>query len=390
MEKLKISLIAYPGAPDYIFNEGKKNVHEIMHNGNIKETNEQPDVIFVLTGGSEGQAKQMIQNQKFLLLVATSANNSYAAATEIKSYADAHGIPNILINTDFDDLEFYLSNSVKLKNVFAKLRNYKLGLVGNVSNWLINSDVDKKLLKKKLGIEVMHLDWPTHKEVFTYPVNPVFINHFSSSSDYDLEDSSKVFTMLHEVVDKHKLDAITVECFPLVKKHKVTACLALAKLMSDGIPAGCEGDITSIVGMILVHELLGMIPWMANLVAVNASDVIFAHCTINTKLVSNYAINTHFESNEGTAIQGKFKAKEATIFRLNNKLDRAFVSHGKVSEMPFREDACRTQTKIEIPGQDAVLLKEKPLGNHHIIIPGNHVAFLIFLMKMLEIELVKN
>lgn len=388
MEKLNICFITHPGAPDNVTEQGNKIIQQVFSIEHYKIVTSHPDVIFVLTGGSEKQATQIIDDQQFLLIIANEANNSYAAASEIKSFANTKKINSILVNIDHDDLQIHLDVFYKVKNALKKFKNYKLGLIGSVSEWLINSDVDASIIKNKLGIELKKIDWPDRNKIASYPVSESFVHYFSGTKNFDLSDSSKVYTLLTEVIEKHQFDAITVECFPLVKEQKVTACLSLSKLLDEGIPAGCEGDLTSIIGMILSKEMFGIIPWMANLISVNAREVLFAHCTIGTNLLESYTINTHFESNIGTAIQGKVKAKEATIFRLDSRLEKAFITHGQITEIPFREDACRTQVKIIIPEKDAAILKDKPLGNHHVIISGDVKKELDILCKVLNISFI--
>jgi len=238
-----------------------------------------------------------------------------------------------------------------------------------------------------LGLELEKISWNDFPKYDTFPVNSDFLNHFKDS-EFNLEDSSRVYNLLQDVISKKKLDAITVECFPLVVENAVTACLALSLFNTNSIAAGCEGDLTSIVGKLIIKELTDQVPWMANLAGIEEDKVFFAHCTIATDLVSDYKINTHFETNEGTAVQGQFKSESVSIFRLNNSLNKAFLSYGKIVERPERNDSCRTQIKVEIPRTDIQKLKNDPLGNHHIIIPGDHKELIEFFLNMIQIQII--
>ncbi|MCK7537050.1 MAG: hypothetical protein MZV63_41875 [Marinilabiliales bacterium] len=127
------------------------------------------------------------------------------------------------------------------------------------------------------------------------------------------------------------MDAITVECFPMVREHAVTACLALSKLNNDSFPAGCEGDLTSITGMIIAKELIGQIPWMANLISSTIKTPFHLHIALyaTKSCIKDSKIATHFETNSGTAVQGKFEANEVTIFRFDKNLEKAFfIAYG--------------------------------------------------------------
>jgi len=117
---------------------------------------------------------------------------------------------------------------------------------------------------------------------------------------------------------------------------------------------------------------------MANLVSITNNSVFFAHCTIATNLVNTYKISTHFETNSGTAVQGQFNSEDVTLFRLDNNLEQAFITVGKVISRPSKNNACRTQIEVEISENNLQLLKENPLGNHHLILPGKYEEVLRF------------
>jgi len=263
-----------------------------------------------------------------------------------------------------------------------------LGYYKDNQKWLIASDIQGNVLKSKFDIELVKIDWESHEQYSEFEINNQFITHFNNSDGIDLKDSSKVYNLIEHIINDNKLDAITVECFPMVREHAVTACLALSKLNNDLFPAGCEGDLTAITGMIIAKELVGQVPWMANLVSINKNTVFLAHCTIATNLVSKYKIATHFETNSGTAVQGIFEANEITIFRFDKNLEKAFIGTGIVTSKPDRSDACRTQIEVELPNNSIELLNEQPLGNHHLILPGRFKDILEFFCKLKQIKVI--
>lgn len=389
MNKLKLASIAFPAAPKDVIKRGEEILKKSLQNIDITFDNTNPDAIFVISGGSESQAKSILKSTNKVLLLAMTENNSYAAATEIKSYCIQNNIDSVLYNIDSEkDLNKKIEYFIKTKNTLNKLKEYKIGLIGNVSDWLISSDIKSELLKEKFGISLEQIDWNDFDNYSTYPENNNFIDHFKESSTYDLKDSSKVYNLLQDIIQKRQLDAITVECFPLVVQNSVTACLALSLFNTHNIAAGCEGDITSITGKLIAKELTGQIPWMANLAGIEDDKVFLAHCTIATNLVSDYKINTHFETNKGTAVQGKFISEDITLLRFNNELNKAFISYGRIVERPERNDSCRTQIKVEISQNDINKLKETPLGNHHLVIPGNFKDKIRMFCELMNIEII--
>ena len=332
---------------------------------------EKPDVLFFASGGSESGAIKYLGNANLILLVAFAEDNAYAAATEVKAYCDQVGCDTVLLSLDDPESIKFLNLFQNIHSALARLNGKKLGLIGNVSDWLIASDVSRELLREKFGVEVIKIPWEEvgdYKD-FTPPLS--FIKKYVNDK-LDIEEAGRVQSALSHTIKDHGLDAITVECFSLVKHRHVTACLALSDLNDYGVPAGCEGDMTSITGMLILKQVTGLISWMANLVKVTANSALFAHCTAPTQLLNDFEITTHFETNEGTAIRGSFKDDIVTIVRFNNSFDKIFIASGKIVSRPTLAGFCRTQIEIELQKGESELLKLKPLGNHHLILPGNH------------------
>jgi L-fucose isomerase-like protein len=190
----------------------------------------------------------------------------------------------------------------------------------------------------------------------------------------DIIDNIKVYLAMKKLVKKYDLDAITLRCFDLVLDLGTTGCFALSLLNDEGIIAGCEGDIVSTIGMLLVYKKTGGIPWMANpsRLDIENNSLILAHCTVPISLVDKYIIRSHFESGIGVGIQGNFPTGDVTIFRIGgNNLDKIWLATGEIVSTSKEEDLCRTQIKVKLNSEYSVTdLLTNPLGNHLIIIPG--------------------
>lgn len=391
MNKLQVSLVAFPNAPQEIFERGKEILlNKISRKEIIEFSDKNPDVIFVVSGGAENDAMNLLKSKKHILILSMNADNSNAAATEIKAYCNNNNIISKLVNIDNCNINTILENYTVFNQAQKKIEEHKLGLIGNVSKWLIASNPDKETIKNRIGIELKQIDWNKYPDYKSFEINTDFINYFKKSEEFNLEDSSRVYNLIDSITQKEKVSAITVECFPMVREHSVTACLALSKFNDSNLAAGCEGDLVSAVGKIITKELTGTIPWMANLVSVQENSVLLAHCTIATKLVNDFSIKTHFETGVGTAIKGNFKYKEVTVLRFNKDFSKAFISIGEVIRIPDMSDACRTQIEVSLPKEHLNILKTNPFGNHHLIIPENKSEIIRFYCEMMNIEVVSH
>ena len=151
--------------------------------------------------------------------------------------------------------------------------------------------------------------------------------------------------------------------------------------------AGCEGDIASAVGMVWLKTLIqgACAIWMANpaRVEIATNTVVIAHCTVPRCLLSNYQITTHFESGKALSIQGDLHTGPVTLVRLGGwDLRKMWVAEGyarpyQPQDVHLSECMCRTKVQITLdaPYRAADLLTN-PLGNHLLLVFGNHAQLL--------------
>ena len=88
------------------------------------------------------------------------------------------------------------------------------------------------------------------------------------------------------------------------------------------------------------------------------------------------------------AIDGEMDAHEVTLFRFNNTLTKAFVGTGRLVTEPKKKSVCRTQVVLEIGEKVSDYFLNNPLGNHHLVIPGNHTTALRMALNVLKINVV--
>jgi L-fucose isomerase-like protein len=261
-------LLTYKDAPEEMSQQGIQKLQNHFGDFEFDFASDQPLLLLFLSGGSESFAIKTAQPHTFYILIGFEDNNSWAAATEVKAWMDQHEIDALMLDltnaADRNIIRTYCQNY----DCLSRLKGKKLGLIGEISDWLVASDIDEKVLFDKLGITLKKISWSSLPNWKSMNEDGDFVSNFRSPSNESIESASKVNRVLEVAISQNQLDAITVECFSLVQNEGVTACLSLSHLNDRGIPAGCEGDLTSIVGLMLAQAVTGQIPWMANLVRV--------------------------------------------------------------------------------------------------------------------------
>jgi L-fucose isomerase-like protein len=387
MEKIRVKLLAFPAADLQVYSRAKKRMQSLFHPDRVEFVDKDPEVLVFLTGGSERVALQSVKEFGFYLLIASADDNSWAAAIEVRAWMAQNNISSLLLDSSSPDAQSFVNDFYRVKNGLKRLKGQRFGIIGEPSEWLLSSVVDPFVIETKFGVTQENIPWDSVNISPNQHVGADFMSFFKTDSS-DLKMAGKIYETFSKLIGKYGLQAVTVECFTLVGKCNSTACLALSKLAMDGIPAGCEGDTCSIIGLMISKEIFGIVPWMANISQVGKGRVTFAHCTTPGNLLKDFEVDTHFETGKGLALKGTLRAEEVTIFRFNNTLTKMFVGQGKVVEAPYSKNMCRTQVTLEVSPAVIDYFLNEAIGNHHLILPGNYVHSLVLLSKMLKIDLV--
>jgi L-fucose isomerase-like protein len=353
--------------------------------------NEQPTALLVVTGGTEHVALAALDHAPGMpaLLLAHPDQNSFPAALEILARIRHLGRAGriFLLNDQGDGYEA-LSRVAGYLDVRDRLHAVRLGRLGAPSEWLVASTPDAALVGQVWGPQVIDvpmgevraaLDTVDFTEVD--PVREDFLGkaqRVDEPGPEDVDRAAGVAVALGRVVRDHRLDACALGCFDLVVDYRTTGCLAVSALLDQDIVAGCEGDLPATLTMVWIQAMTGQVSFMANPQDLDTKTrtLWLAHCTIARRMVSRYALRSHFESSIGVGIQGHMEPGPVTIARIGGAdLGELFVADGMVVAGVEHPQRCRTQVQVVLDGDVGALL-DSPLGNHHVLVRGHWAAWL--------------
>lgn len=332
------------------------------------------DFVMIATGGVENLFKRILPSTS--KLIADGRNNSLAAALEILTWLEGQGKEGEIIHGTNDEILERLHHCEG-----GPLSGTRIGLFGEPSDWLIASGVDREYLWKQFGVETIDIDLqrlidgikaiPQANAVKVAQAIVKKAKSVKEPSCADMVEAAKAYLAIKEICKEERLDAMTIRCFDIVKTCDTTSCLALALLNDEGIVAGCEGDMQTLMSMLLAKRLCGEEAFMANPSNLTAETSMLAHCTIPLNMCDALAIRSHFESGIGVAIQGTMPLTDYTIFKWGGpRLDRYFVTEAQAVEAPYSNHFCRTQITLNADLRPYLL--KHSIGNHHVIIKGKH------------------
>lgn len=343
------------------------------------------DLVYVRTGGTEGIFKRLLpelqskSNRPFYLLT-SGKSNSLAASMEILSFLRQNDLKGEIIHGNADYISKRIGLLEKVGAAKMLLRGARLGIIGEPSDWLISSHAEKSIVKELLGIELVNIPMQELLDVITKtPLRESDERTPIDAIKRDLPGANQIYDALKVIVARYNLQGFTIRCFDLLTAVKNTGCLALAKFNSEGIIAGCEGDVPAMLSMKIAQSLTGVSGFQANPARINpeTGEMLFAHCTIPFNMVERYELDTHFESGIGVGIRGYMKEGPVTIFKVSGNLSRHFIAEGELIRNQAEPDLCRTQQVIKLsdPSMASYFLND-PIGNHHIILSGHHKELL--------------
>ena len=329
---------------------------------------ESNQVVAVLTGGTEAKFIHLVEEgvidlMKPVYLMVSGHSNSLAASLEILSYIRQHkGFGKVMMSADDTELDSSQQAAVShqpSEKVFQHDQRLRLGVVGRPSDWLIASRVDYQQVLDTLNCELV--DIPIEEMTSLGEVDP------------GMKGAEAIYARLKELVQQYDLQGVTLRCFDLLTTVKNTGCIALSKLNDEGIPAACEGDIPTLLTMMVCKRLTGEYCFQVNPARIQADgEMLFAHCTLPLNMTDKHEYTTHFESGIGVAIHGDLPTGGYTLVKLSGDLKRILAVDVELERCQFEPNLCRTQVWIKASPDVSRYFLTNPIANHHVLIKGHH------------------
>lgn len=166
-----------------------------------------------------------------------------------------------------------------------RLRRAKIGLAGHRVAGMTEVAVDEFALKRALGPRIVPLDLvQLLAQAEKAPHEPArrewqeLCSRAAACRVPESEglDSMRIYAAIRERVDQHRLDALTIGCYPHLMGR---VCLAASLLADEGVPLGCEGDANGAIGQLMLTLLTGQpthnTDWLEPL---DDGTVVLTHC----------------------------------------------------------------------------------------------------------------
>jgi len=222
----------------------------------------------------------------------------------------------------------------------------------------------------------------------------------------DIGKAARVSVALQRLMEQEQAQALAVgTCMGWLPKG--FPCLAFARLRDRGLPAACEGDMDSLLTMLLFQYALDRPGFQGNATFDTARNALWtAHCTAPLKMdgpggrEAPFLLRGHSEvGGSGCVPEVQYRVGETvTRCKLVN-LDTLLASTGRIVEVPARSvHGCRTQIVTEVrdaakmaAGWSLSLETEDAMTLlHRVVFYGDHLQTAHHLARLTGIKVLEE
>jgi hypothetical protein len=221
----------------------------------------------------------------------------------------------------------------------------------------------------------------------------------------DVLKAARISIALERLVEQEKAQGLAVgTCMSWLNQG--FPCLGFTRLRDRGIPASCEGDMDSLLTMMLFHAMFGLPGFQGNATFDTSKNVLWtAHCVGPLKMDgpngedAPYLLRSHSEIGGGVVPEIQYRiGQKITRTKLVN-LDTLLISTGTIREVPAKSvRACRTQIVTEVADAGrmvrnwggGILEGDMMTLLHRVVFYGDHLQSARHMADLLNIRIVEE
>ncbi len=222
----------------------------------------------------------------------------------------------------------------------------------------------------------------------------------------DITGAARISVALQRLVEQEQAQGLAIgTCMGWLSKG--FPCLGFARLRDAGIPAACEGDMDSLLTMLLFQYAIDRAGFQGNATFDTARNALWtAHCTAPLKMEgaggeqAPYLLRGHSEvSGSGCVPEVQYRIGETITRTKMVDLDTILVSTGEIIKVPEKSvHGCRTQIVTEVRDAarmavdwSSVLETEDAMTLlHRVVFYGDHLDSAGHLARLMGMKLVEE
>ena len=333
-------------------------------------------------------------------LVAATMNN--AALKRL-----GHKVHFVYGDVDESRVQSEIARVIRVHLALKRLRQTHLGLVGYRPTGFYSSTFDETRLRKKLGVSLEAFDLSMlfkMAEKIAPQVVEADIEGYSASKEVVglpagyLENHSRLYFAMRELVEGHNLSAIALKCWPEMGHNQFTPCAVISRFADDQFIIGCERDVEATVTMLIQQYLAEGQVFMCDLVDIDreANIALFWHCgQAGLDLLADRdqaTLMNHSLAGEGVVVEGTLKPGPVTVAKLSQIGEdyKLFLLRGQALDTDKVVRGVMVNVKMEQPVLDIVYgIAAHGVPHHYSIVWEDIYDDLLALCDVLDIKVIE-
>ena len=316
----------------------------------------------------------------------------------------------LLASSDYDELE----RALRLLRVVPMMKQTRILLFPPVRGTAPAQSPDE--VKKRLGADVVAVEEKAFDEMIAAVQDEAVraeadewtknAKEIVEPNKDDISKAARVSVAIQRLMEKERAQGLAVgTCMGWLSKG--FPCLGFARLRDRGIPAACEGDMDSLLTMLLFQYAIDRPGFQGNATFDTARNALWtAHCTAPLKMdgpngkEAPYLLRGHSEvGGSGCVPEVQYRLGETVTRSKLVNLDTILVSTGKIIEVPKRAvHGCRTQIVTEVhdaakmaANWSSVLETEDAMTLlHRVVVYGDHMQSVHHLARLMGMKVVQE
>ncbi len=314
----------------------------------------------------------------------------------------------LLPSSDYDELE----RALRLLRVIPMMKQTRILLFPPARGTDPAKSPDE--VKKRLGAEVVAVEEKTFSDMIAAAEDDAVraeIDRWTKEAKEivepnaeDIRKAARVSIALQNLMAEQQAQGLAIgTCMGWLPKG--FPCLGFTRLRDNGIPAACEGDMDSLLTMMLFQYMIDKPGFQGNATFDTARNALWtAHCTAPLKMdgpggkEAPYLLRGHSEvQGSGCVPEVQYRLGQTVTRTKMINLDTILASKGKIIEVPERAvHGCRSQIVTEVndaakmaANWSSVLETEDAMTLlHRVVFYGDHMDSLQHLARLMGMKVV--
>jgi len=316
----------------------------------------------------------------------------------------------LLASSEYDDLE----RALRLLRVIPMMQNTRILLFPPARGTERAQSPEE--IKKGLGADVVAVEEKAFDEMISATDAEAVqaeanrwtrdAKEIVEPNEKDINQAARVSVALQRLMEKERAQGLAVgTCMGWLPKG--FPCLGFARLRDRGIPAACEGDMDSLLTMLLFQYAINRPGFQGNATFDTSRNALWtAHCTAPLKMdgpngkEASYLLRGHSEiEGSGCVPEVQYHIGETITRAKLINLDTILASTGKIIEVPRKAvHGCRTQIVTEVrdaakmaANWSSVLETEDAMTLlHRVVFYGEHMEDVHHLARLMGMKVVEE